>query len=158
MLAADSSRIRDISFAHADLIEICHRTLTDLPAPCASSPMTPSFSEGVVHDVVETLSTNPSQSGDMQSQQQANQVQYEEESMVSTQSMMQPALTQHHSSLAHDLQEQMFQVLFTSTGRQQEDTTACSRRHERTAEDYNAMLARGWLSRQHCQLSTPFHP
>ncbi|SOV06299.1 uncharacterized protein UDID_19617 [Ustilago sp. UG-2017a] len=63
----------------------------------------PSFSKEVVHDVVETLSTNPTQSGDMQSQQQANQVQYKEESMVSTQSMMQPALTQHCSSLAHDL-------------------------------------------------------
>ncbi|SPC65238.1 uncharacterized protein UHOD_11042 [Ustilago sp. UG-2017b] len=118
----------------------------------------PSFSKEVVHDVVETLSTNPSQSGDMQSQWQANQVQYEEESMISTQSMMQPALTQHHSSLAHDLQEQKFQLLFTSTGQQQEDTTACSRRHERTAEDYNAMLAWGRLSRQRCQLSTPLHP
>ena len=118
----------------------------------------PSFAEEVVHDVVETLSTNPSQSGDMQSQQQANQVQYEEESMVNMQSMMQPALTWHHSSLLHDLQEQMFQALFTSTGQQQEDTTACSRCHKRAAKDYNAMLAWGWLSRQCCQLSTPSHP
>ncbi|SAM83768.1 uncharacterized protein UBRO_20206 [Ustilago bromivora] len=39
----------------------------------------PSFSKEVVDNVVETLSTNPTQSGDMQSQQQANQVQYEEE-------------------------------------------------------------------------------
>ncbi|SAM84898.1 uncharacterized protein UBRO_20861 [Ustilago bromivora] len=118
----------------------------------------PSFSKKVVHDVVETLSTNPNQSGDMQSQWQANQAQYEEESMVSTQSMIQPALTWHHSSLAHDLQEQMFQALFTSTGRQQEGTTTCTRHHERMAEDYNAMLARGWLSRQCRQLSTPSHP
>ncbi|SOV09028.1 uncharacterized protein UDID_18236 [Ustilago sp. UG-2017a] len=42
----------------------------------------PSFSKEVVHDVVETLSTNLTQSGDMQSQWQANQVQYKEESMV----------------------------------------------------------------------------
>ncbi|SAM80593.1 uncharacterized protein UBRO_21062 [Ustilago bromivora] len=77
----------------------------------------PSFSKEVVDDVVETLSTNPAQSGDMQSQRQANQVQYEEESMVSMQSMTQPALTWHCSSLAHDLREQMFQALFTVRGR-----------------------------------------
>ena len=75
----------------------------------------PSFSEEVVCDV-QTLSTDPSQSGNMQNQWQTNQAQYKEESMASMQSMTQPALTQLCSSLAHDLQEQMFQVLFTSTG------------------------------------------
>ena len=63
----------------------------------------PSFSKEVVHDVVQTLSTDPSESGNMQSQWQTNQAQYEEESMASMQSMTQPALTQLCSSLAHDL-------------------------------------------------------
>ncbi|SAM61586.1 uncharacterized protein UBRO_20135 [Ustilago bromivora] len=42
----------------------------------------PSFPKEEVDEVVQTLSTNLTQSGDMQSQQQANQVQYEEESMA----------------------------------------------------------------------------
>ncbi|CCF52389.1 hypothetical protein NDA11_003418 [Ustilago hordei] len=117
----------------------------------------PTFPEEEVVEVVETLSMNPIQRGDIQSQQQENQVQYKK-GTASTQGTAQPALTQHCSSMVHDLWERMFQVLFTSTSQQQEDTTVCSRHHKRTAEDYNAMLAWGWLARQCGQLTTSFPP
>ncbi|SAM82486.1 uncharacterized protein UBRO_21070 [Ustilago bromivora] len=59
-------------------------------------------------------------------------------------------------SAAHDLQEEMFQALFRSTGHNEEDTTVLSQRHEKTTADYNAMTQSTSAQRQAQALMQPF--
>ncbi|SOV08867.1 uncharacterized protein UDID_17764 [Ustilago sp. UG-2017a] len=69
----------------------------------------------------------------------SNQQEYELNLATATQGMLQYALSRLQSSAAHDLQEEMFQSLFRSTGHNEEDATALSQHHEKTTADYNAM-------------------
>ncbi|SPC61517.1 uncharacterized protein UHOD_11594 [Ustilago sp. UG-2017b] len=52
--------------------------------------------------------------------------------------------------------EEMFQALFRSTGRNEEDTTALSRCHEKTTVDYNAMTQSTSARKRERALTQPF--
>ncbi|SPC60623.1 uncharacterized protein UHOD_11142 [Ustilago sp. UG-2017b] len=52
--------------------------------------------------------------------------------------------------------EEMFQALFRSTERNEEDTTALSRCHEKTTVDYNAMTQSASARRRERALTQPF--
>ncbi|SPC67929.1 uncharacterized protein UHOD_12196 [Ustilago sp. UG-2017b] len=85
-----------------------------------------------------------------------NQQEYELDLATATQGMSQYAVSRLRSSAAHDLREEMFQALFRSTGRNEEDTTALSRRHEKTTVDYNAMTQSTSARRWEQALTQPF--
>ncbi|SPC66411.1 uncharacterized protein UHOD_12230 [Ustilago sp. UG-2017b] len=85
-----------------------------------------------------------------------NQQEYELDLATATQGMSQYAVSRLRSSAAHDLREEMFQVLFRSTGHNEEDTTALSRRHEKTTVDYNAMTQSTSARRRERALTQPF--
>ncbi|SPC65489.1 uncharacterized protein UHOD_11079 [Ustilago sp. UG-2017b] len=85
-----------------------------------------------------------------------NQQEYELDLATATQGMSQYAVSRLRSSAAHDLREEMFQVLFRSTGRNEEDTTALSRCHEKTTVDYNAMTQSASARRRERALTQPF--
>ncbi|SOV05621.1 uncharacterized protein UDID_18471 [Ustilago sp. UG-2017a] len=99
----------------------------------------PSFSEDEVREVAQSLQLDASDTQELRRTKCTNQQEDELDLATATQGMSQYAVSRLRSSAAHDLREEMLQVLFRSTGRNEEDTTALSRRHEKTTVDYNAM-------------------
>lgn len=99
-----------------------------------------SFSEEQVHDIVTSLHEARPSRQELRTTRQAAQPQHEEDTAQAAAGMSQHASSGMRSSQAHDLREEMFQALFRSTGREEEDTTPQSRRYEKTAEEHNSMM------------------
>ncbi|SOV02269.1 uncharacterized protein UDID_19161 [Ustilago sp. UG-2017a] len=127
----------------------------DRPADIADLPL-PSFSEDEVSEVVQSLQLDASNTQELRRTRHTNQQEYELDLATATQGMSQYAVSRLRSSAAHDLQEEMFQALFRSTGCNEEDTTALSRRHEKTTVDYNVMTQSASARRQEQALTQPF--
>ncbi|SPC67503.1 uncharacterized protein UHOD_20533 [Ustilago sp. UG-2017b] len=140
---------------HACIVAHTFASRYDHPANIADL-LLPSFSEDEVHEVVQGLQLDVTDAQDLRRTRHSNQQEYELDLATATQGMLQYALSRHRSSAAHDLQEEMLQVLFRSTGRNEEDTTALSRCHEKTTVDYNAMTQSASAQRQVRALTQPF--
>ncbi|SOV09130.1 uncharacterized protein UDID_18277 [Ustilago sp. UG-2017a] len=97
----------------------------DHPADIANL-LLPSFSEDEVSEVVQSLQLDASDTQELRRTRRTNQQEYELDLATATQGMSQYAVSRLRSSAAHDLQEEMFQALFRSTGHNEEDTTALS--------------------------------
>ncbi|SAM69402.1 uncharacterized protein UBRO_21041 [Ustilago bromivora] len=127
----------------------------DHPADIADL-LLPSFSEDEVHEVMQGLQLDVMDAQDLRRTRCLNQQEYELDLATATQGMLQYALSRHQSSAVHDLQEEMFQALFRSTGCNEEDTTVLSQCHEKTTADYNAMTQSTSAQRQAQALMQPF--
>ncbi|SPC64301.1 uncharacterized protein UHOD_11719 [Ustilago sp. UG-2017b] len=127
----------------------------DRPADIANL-LLPSFSEDEVSEVVQSLQLDASDTQELRRTRRTNQQEYELDLATATQGMSQYAVSRLRSSAAHDLREEMFQALLSSTGRNEEDTTAVSRHHEKTTVDYNAMTQSTSARRQERALTQPF--
>ncbi|SPC68191.1 uncharacterized protein UHOD_12384 [Ustilago sp. UG-2017b] len=127
----------------------------DRPADIADL-LLPSFSEDEVSEVVQSPQLDASDTQELRRTRRTNQQEYELDLATATQGMSQYAVSRLRSSAAHELREEMFQVLFRSTGRNEEDTTALSRCHEKTTVDYNAMTQSTSARRQERALTQPF--
>ncbi|SPC65688.1 uncharacterized protein UHOD_11107 [Ustilago sp. UG-2017b] len=123
---------------HACIVTHTFASQYGCPADIANL-LLPSFSEDEVSEVVQSLQLDASDTQELRRTRHTNQQEYKLDLATATQGMSQYAASRLRSSAANDLREEMFQVLFRSTGRNEEDTTALSRRHEKTTVDYNAM-------------------
>ncbi|SPC63631.1 uncharacterized protein UHOD_11301 [Ustilago sp. UG-2017b] len=79
-----------------------------------------------VSEVVQSLQLGASDTQELRRTRCTNQQEYKLDLATATQGMSQYAVSRLQSSAAHDLREEMFQVLFISTGHNEEDTTALS--------------------------------
>ena len=107
-------------------------------------------------EVVQSLQLDASDTQELRRTRHTNQQEYKLDLATATQGMSQYAVSRLRSSAAHDLREGLFQALFRSTGRNEEDTTALSRCHERTTVDYIAMTQSASAQRQEQVLTQPF--
>ncbi|SOV08190.1 uncharacterized protein UDID_17313 [Ustilago sp. UG-2017a] len=122
-------RVKDHITA-AETIQACIAAHTfasryDHPADIADL-LLPSFSEDEVSEVVQSLQLDASDTQELRRTRRTNQQEYKLDLATATQGMSQYAVSRLRSSAAHDLQEEMFQALFRSTGHNEEDTTALS--------------------------------
>ncbi|SAM77304.1 uncharacterized protein UBRO_20533 [Ustilago bromivora] len=148
-------RITAAQTIHACIVAHTFASRYDCPANIADL-LLPSFSEDEVHEVVQGLQLDVMDAQDLRRTRHLNQQEYKLDLATATQGMSQYALSRHQSSAVHDLREEMFQALFRSTGRNEEDTTALSRCHEKTTADYNAMTQSTSARRWARALTQPF--
>ncbi|SPO21347.1 uncharacterized protein UTRI_00824 [Ustilago trichophora] len=115
----------------------------------------PTFSEEEVYDVIQSLDLDSTPAVDLQEVRRANQRRYEQETAAAHEGLSGFAVSRLRSSQAHNLREDMFQALFRSSGREEEDTNAMSRRHEKTIQDYNEMTSNA-LARRNARAGASF--
>lgn len=87
--------------------------------------------DDVINQIAQSSQLSVDEVEGLRASQHANQQQFEAATAASTQGMSSTALSQHQSSLAHNLREDLFQALFWSAGWPIEDTSAISWHHER---------------------------
>lgn len=98
----------------------------------------PSFPEDEVEEIVRSVEQAETGAQEAtRARRQANQREYERTTAAAAEGMSQRAISRQRSALALDLREEMFQALFCSTHRPEEDTNALSRRYEKTIQDFN---------------------
>ncbi|CBQ72825.1 conserved hypothetical protein [Sporisorium reilianum SRZ2] len=113
----------------------------------------PTYLEDEIQEIIDSMRECRDSNRETRRTRRAAQRQYKHDLAEATAGMSQTTISRMRIDGVHELREQMFQALFRSTARVEEDTSPRSRRYEKTVADYKAML-RNTTTRRHANLES----